>query len=324
MPKLIEVLDYFDNTGSVMVHRMPPKDEDAEIKWGAQLTVRETQTAIFFKDGIICDVFAPGRYVLSTKNIPVLSKLLTSIVYGETSPFRAEVYFINLKLMPNLKWGTPEPILFRDEDFQMVRLRSNGIFSIQIADPKLFLTTVVGTQGIFTDSEIAGYLRNLISSELAVVLGEKHKSVFDLPKNYSSISSQLRERLTNSFSSIGLHLHNVLINSITVPDEVQKSIDAKTGISAIGNIDEYLKFQMGKSLDNPNSTGSLGAGLGTGIGMGMIVPQLLKNILDSESNNTTNEELFELIEKLKSLLDKGAITKSEFDESKQKLLQKIK
>ena len=325
MPKLMEVLEFFDNSGNVMVKRLPEPDIDTEIKWGAQLTVRESQKAIFLKDGKVFDVFDAGRYVLDTKNIPLLTKFITSFGYGTISPFRAEVYFVSMKLFPNLKWGTPEPILFEDTKFQMVRLRSNGIFSIQINDPHLFFNKIVGTQGLYSDNEISGYLKNIIASKLAVVLGETHKSVFDLLKN---ISTLLKDAVLNDFNSIGLSLNNLFINSITLPTEVQKSIDTKTGMSAIGNLDEYLKFQMGKSIENasenPSGNAGAGIGIGAGVGMGMMFPQMIQNALENKtSNKKSKEEIFELINKLKDLLDKGAVTQQEFDETKKSLLLKL-
>ena len=161
MPKLMEVLEYLDDTGSVMVARVP-QEGPCEIKWGAQLTVRESQSAVFFRDGKSIGVFKkPGRYVLKTQNIPALTKFVTKFGYGPDSPFRSEVYFLNMKLFRDIKWGTSEPIIFRDPELQMIRLRSHGIFSIQIEDPNVFLNKIVGTQSIFTDEEIRSYLKTL-------------------------------------------------------------------------------------------------------------------------------------------------------------------
>ena len=149
MPKLMEVLEYLDNQGDTLVARVP-QDDSCEIKWGAQLTVRESQVAVFFRDGKSVTAFRPGRYVLKTQNIPRLTKWVTSFGYGPRSPFRSEVYFISTKLMHGMKWGTRQPILFRDDELQMVRLRSFGTFSIKVVKPVLFLNRMVGTQGLFT------------------------------------------------------------------------------------------------------------------------------------------------------------------------------
>ena len=198
MPKLMEVLEFLDPTGQIMVTRVPDSG-DCEIKWGAQLTVRESQTAIFFRDGKALDVFEAGRHVLQTQNIPLITKFVTRLGYGTDSPFRSEVYFLNMKLFPNLKWGTKEPILFKDTELQMIRLRSFGIFSIQISDPSLFLNKVVGTQGIYVDSEIEDYLKNIIITRLTDVFGEHVKSVFDLPKDFNELSLVIRSNIQNDF-----------------------------------------------------------------------------------------------------------------------------
>ena len=242
MPKLMEVLEFLDPTGQIMVKRVPDSG-DYEIKWGAQLTVRESQTAIFFRDGKALDVFGPGRHVLQTQNIPIITKLVTRLGYGIDSPFRAEVYFLNMKLFPNLKWGTREPILFRDSELQMIRLRSFGIFSIQIADPSLFLNKVVGTQGIYTDNEIEDYLKNIIITRLTDVFGEQVKSVFDLPQDFNELSIVIRTNIQIDFDALGLKIHDFLINSISVPPEVQEMIDSRSGMAAVGDMDQFLKFK---------------------------------------------------------------------------------
>src|ERR1700690_141916 len=153
MPKLMEVIEFFDDSGDTMVARIP-SDSQAEIKWGAQLTVRESQSAAFFRDGKSQMLFGPGRHVLKTQNIPGITKFITSFGYGPSSPFRAEIYFLSMKLFRNLKWGTREPIIFSDPELQMVRLRSHGIYSIQIKDPNVFLNRMAGTQQIFRDDDI--------------------------------------------------------------------------------------------------------------------------------------------------------------------------
>ena len=202
----MEVLEFLDNSGDTMTKRMP-EDDDAEIKWGAQLTVRESQTAIFFRDGQSLDVFGPGRHVLSTQNIPVLTKMITSLGYGSDSPFRAEVYFLNMKLFPNLKWGTREPILFRDTEFKMIRLRGHGTFSIQIQEPTLFLNKVVGTQGLFQDKDIADYLKSIVVSKLSTILGREMTTIFDMPAQFDKLSIILRDALKADFDGLGLSLY---------------------------------------------------------------------------------------------------------------------
>ena len=188
---LMEVIEFLDNSGNTMVQRIP-EDGPTEIKWGAQLTVRESQVAVFFRDGKALDVFEAGRHVLQTQNIPILTKLVTSLGYGSKSPFRAEVYFLNKKLFPKLKWGTKEPILFKDTELKMIRIRSFGIFSIQIADPSLFLNKVVGTQGFYTDAHISDYLKNILITRCTTILGNDLKKVVDCAQGFDKSMGRRR------------------------------------------------------------------------------------------------------------------------------------
>jgi membrane protease subunit (stomatin/prohibitin family) len=328
MPELMEVLEFLDPTGQIMVKREPDSGE-YEIKWGAQLTVRESQTAILFRDGKALDIFGPGRHVLQTQNIPVLTKLITRLGYGTDSPFRAEVYFLNMKLFSNLKWGTREPILFRDSELQMVRLRSFGIFSIEIEDPSLFLNKVVGTQGIFVDSEIEDYLKNIIITRLTDMFGEFVKSVFDLPKDFNELSIAIRTSIQSDFSALGLRIHDFLISSVSVPKEVQKMIDTRSGMAAIGDMDQFLKFKAAMALeaaaDNPNGSASAGVGVGAGMGMGFMLPQMLAGAMQPSQSNEPQATAspMDKLKKLKELLDMGALSQEEYDGKKEKLLGEI-
>lgn len=325
MPKLMEVLEFLDNTGSTMVKRMPDSGE-LEIKWGAQLTVRESQSAIFFRDGKALDVFGPGRHVLQTQNVPLISKWVTSFGYGPTSPFRSEVYFLNMKLFPNLKWGTREPILFKDPELKMIRLRSHGIFSIQIKDPMLFLNKIVGTSAIYSDADIEDYLRNIITTRLTDVLGNEKKSIFDIPKEINQLSLVVRQSLGEDFSGLGISLHDFYINSVSLPLEVQEMIDAKTGMSAVGNLDEFMKFKAAIALEsaakNPDGSAAAGVGMGAGLGMGFMLPKMLQDAIQP-GQGANKESAADKIKKLKELFDIGAISKDEYDEKKKKLLEEI-
>jgi len=330
MPKLMEVLEFFDNSGNTMIKRVP-EDGPAEIKWGAQLTVRESQEAVFFRDGKALDVFKVGRHILQTQNIPVISKWVTSFGYGKNSPFRSEVYFVSKNLFPNQKWGTKEPILFRDSELKMIRLRSFGIFSIQIADSMLFLNKVVGTRGIYMDSDIQDYLKNIIISKFATVIGEELKTVFDMPSSYEDLSLILRAKLQLEFEGLGLYLHDFYINSISVPEEVQSMIDQRSGMSAVGNMDEFMKYKIAMSIENASqnqgdSGNMAGAGLGAGIGLGMgfSMPQMIQQSMMSSSNTQNEKESpMDKLKKLKELLDLGVISQDEFNEKKSKLMDLI-
>ena len=317
----MEVIEFLDNSGIVLVKRVPENGQ-LEVKWGSQLTVRESQDAVFFRDGRALDVFGPGRHVLQTQNIPLVSKWVTRFGYGPNSPFRAEVVFVGKQLFPNLKWGTKEPILFRDTELQMVRLRSYGSFSIQVKDSLLFVNKVVGTMGLYITNAIEDYLRGIIISKLNVVLGKMLKSVFDIPVNIDNLNMVMRSELIQDFEGLGLSLHDFYIHSISLPEEVQKLIDTKTGMNAIGNLDQYMKFKIADSLEEAAKSGGgmgEGLGLGAGLGMGMALPNLIQQNMQPNSNGSVATKLKEL----KELLDLGAITQNEFDSKKQELLKQL-
>lgn len=331
MSELMDVIEYLDDRGDTMVQRIPSNGE-VEVKWGSQLTVRESQEAIFFRDGKIMGVFSAGRHVLQTQNIPVIGKWITSFGYGPNSPFRSEVYFVNKKIFTNLKWGTPEPILFRDTELRMIRLRSFGIFSIRIDDSPLFLNSIVGTQSLFTGNNIQEYLKNIIVSKFVGILNNSLKSVLDLSGSYDDLNIISRTKLRVDFESIGISLHDFHINSITLPEEVQRIIDQRSSMSLIGNLDDFMKYKIALSIENSSNndgaSGDLmggGVGAGLGLGMGMMIPKFLQNSLSDNSNINQDDDMssMEKLKKLKELLDLNIISMEEFNEKKNKLLGNI-
>jgi membrane protease subunit (stomatin/prohibitin family) len=318
----MEVIEFLDNTGNVLVKRMPDLGQ-LEIKWGSQLTVRESQDAVFFRDGKALDLFSAGRHILKTQNIPAIGKWVTSFGYGEDSPFRAEVVFVGKQLFPNLKWGTREPVLFRDTEFNIIRLRAYGSYSIQISDTMLFVNKIVGTKGLFSTDSIEDYLKGIIVSKLNVVLGSNLRTVLDIAATIDQLNLILRTELQNDFSGLGLSVHDLYIQSISVPEDVQKIIDTKSGMGVLGNLDQYMKYKVANAIgDAANNSGSSGDGLATGAGlaMGMNMAQLI-----NQSMNTTSvmEASVEKIKKLKELFDIGALTQAEFDNKKNELLKTI-
>jgi len=317
----MEVIEFLDDSGVTLVKRMPDNGT-LEIKWGSQLTVRESQEAVFFRDGKALDVFGPGRHILKTQNIPVVGKWVTSFGYGKDSPFRAEVVFVGKQLFPNLKWGTKEPILFRDTDLQMIRLRAYGSFSIQVDDAMLFVNKIVGTMGLYTTFVIEDYLRGIIASKLNVVLGKSLQSVFDIALKMDELNLILRTELFDDFKGLGLKLHDMYVHSISVPEEVQKMIDTKSGMNAVGNLDQYMKLKIADALGNGSNSGgglSDGLGVGAGLGMGMAMPNMIQNAMQPN----TNESITDKLKNLKELLDIGALTQDEFENKKKELLKQI-
>ena len=284
----LSVIEFFDNTGQEMVHRWP-EDGSTAIKWGSQLIVQESQAAVFFRDGRALDTFGPGRYTLSTQNLPLITGFL-SIPFGGTSPFQSEVYFVNLKVFTNLHWGTSEPILFRDAEFSMVRLRAFGVFSVRITDPQLFVNKVVGTQNIYTSDALQDYFRNVIVSRLNNLLGETVKSILDLPKSYDALDAAAKARVKDDFAQYGIELIDFLINAITPPDEVQKVIDERTGMGVIGNMGQYMQYKSARAMEeaaaNPSGAAGATAGLGIGAGLGFAMPGIINQAMQQAAQST--------------------------------------
>ncbi len=326
MAKLMDVLEFLDNSGDIMVRRVPDEGP-AEIKWGAQLTVRESQDAVFFRDGKALDVFGPGRHVLQTQNIPLITKWVTSFGYGKDSPFRAEVYFVGKQLFPNLKWGTPEPILFRDTELKMIRIRSFGSYSIQITDSLLFVNKVVGTRGNYSNKDISDYLRSIIVSKFSTILGNELKTVFDVPASFDDLSTIIKAGLQADFAGLGLSLHDFYLKSISVPDDVQEIIDQRSGMAAIGNMDEFMKYKVAMSIEHAakNEGGAMGSmfGAGAGLGMGFAMPGMIQQAMGETTNSTPKESVMDKLKKLKELLDIEAITIEEYEEKKKELMNKM-
>jgi membrane protease subunit (stomatin/prohibitin family) len=277
----LSVIEFFDNTGQQIVHRWPEAGS-TDIKWGSQLIVQESQAAVFFRDGKALDTFTPGRYTLSTQNLPLVTGLL-SMPFGGTSPFQSEVYFVSLKVFTNQHWGTAEPILFRDSEFSMVRLRAYGIFSVRVTDPQLFVNKVVGTQNVYTSDALQDFFRNIIVSRLNNLLGEQVKSILDLPKYYDALGAAGKARVKDDFAQYGVELIDFLINAITPPDDVQKVIDERTGMGVVGNMGQYMQFKAAKSLEeaaqNPGGSAGSAAGLGMGLGLGMQMPGMINQAM---------------------------------------------
>ncbi|MCG8569983.1 MAG: SPFH domain-containing protein [Spirochaetes bacterium] len=274
--QFIEVIEWTDPTTDIMVWRFP--DSDKEIKMGAQLTVRESQVAIFVNEGNIADVYAPGRYELVTQNMPILTKLM-SWKTGFNSPFKAEVYFINTKQFTDQKWGTSNPIMMRDKDFGMIRLRGFGNYSYKVSDPVKFLREVFGTNQYFTTSEVAGQLKRMIISGLTDLIAESKIPALDLASNYDELSEMALKKMKDRFADFGFEIVTFYIENLSLPPEVEKMMDKRTSMGVVGNVDQYAKFQMADSIDDfakkegGSNMADMGVGMAVGNAMGNMFTQ---------------------------------------------------
>ncbi len=270
---LLEVIEWLDATGDEMVHRIP-EEGSADLKWGAQLTVRESQWAIFTKSGKAYDVFETGRHTLTSKNLLLVTKVL-SAPWGFTSPFRCEVYFVNRKTFTNLRWGTREPVVFRDSELGMVRLRGLGTYACRIVDPRHFLNTVVGSHGFADSGQVGDYLREIIVARTTDYLGDTLKTIFDLPERYDELAEGIKGRVQADFGKYGLELTDLYVTSITPPDDVQRTIDERSAMGAAGNLTDYAKFKAARAVGDAAQNPGGGASFGMGFGMGAVVPGML-------------------------------------------------
>jgi membrane protease subunit (stomatin/prohibitin family) len=273
--ELVDIVEWVDDGRHTLVWRFPRYHN--QIKNGAQLVVRPGQLAVFVREGKLADVFSPGQHRLETRNLPLLSTL-AGWAYGFDSPFMAEVYFVSTRLITDLKWGTPSPVLMRDPDFGPVRVRAFGTYTLRAHDPKRLLEQLVGTDGSFESDEIGELLRSIIATAFADLVSKSEIALLDLSKNYQALSDRLREIVrTRIDDEYGLEIPQLYIVNVSVPAEVEQALDVRTSMNVIGDTAAYQAYQLGHSMPvaaaNP-AGGIAGAGVGAGMGMAMASPFL--------------------------------------------------
>ncbi|MGB7243949.1 MAG: SPFH domain-containing protein [Sulfitobacter sp.] len=263
--EFIDVIHWTDDTRDTMVWRF--EREDHEIKYGAKLTVREGQAAVFVHEGQLADVFTPGLYMLETNNMPILTTL-NHWDHGFKSPFKSEIYFVNTTRFNDLKWGTKNPIICRDPEFGPVRLRSYGTYSVKVSDPAKFLVEVVGTDGEFTMDEISYQIRNIIVQEFSRTLARANIPVLDMAANTRELSHLIVREITGQLAEYGLSLPELYIENISLPPAVEAVLDKRSSMGVIGDLGEYMQFQAAEALGRDGAgAGAIQAGLGAGLGM---------------------------------------------------------
>ncbi len=326
--QFIDVIDWTEDDEEVLAYRYPVMD--MEIQTGAQLTVRESQMAVFVNEGNLADVFSPGRYELSTKTLPVLTTLL-NWDKAFKSPFKSDVYFFSTREKVDQRWGTQQPITIRDKEFGPIRLRAFGTFSYKIEEPSTFHQKLSGTRERYTVSELDGQLRSLIVTTIASKFGGGDIAFLDMAANQTKLSEEMKKELDLAFFEYGLKLCTFLVQSITLPEELQQYLDKQSSMNLVGDLNKYATFQAADSIkDAAKNEGGL-AGAGVGLGAGAALGQAFASALgggaqtgqQAASQSQKDEDPFELLEKLQGLLDKGIINQEEFDSKKADILKRI-
>lgn len=281
--QFIDIIEFLDDSRDTIVWRFPRQGN--EIKMGAQLVVREGQTAVFVNEGQIADVFEPGTYTLETRNLPILTTL-KGWKYGFDSPFKAEVYFVGTRRYTDMKWGTKNPITMRDAEFGIVRLRAFGTYAMQVEDPGLLLKELVGTDPQFRTDEVAEYLRQIIVNQVANSLGNSGIPMLDLAANQDNLADNLAETMTGELRELGIAVPRFVIENISLPAEVEEALDKRTSMGVLGNLDQYTKFQTAEAIGDAAQNPGGGAGTGMGLGMGMAMGQQMAGSLGQQPAQT--------------------------------------
>jgi membrane protease subunit (stomatin/prohibitin family) len=272
--ELIDIIEWLDSSRDTIVWRFPRYEN--EIKMGAKLVVRESQAAVFVNEGRIADAYPPGMYTLETQNMPILATL-KGWKYGFHSPFKAEVYFVNTRQFTDMKWGTQNPVIVRDPEFGMVRLRAFGAFAARVVDPPALLRELAGTDPQFRTEEVQEYLRQMIVGRLGNALAAAHIPMLDLSANQDAIGARLAGVLSEDLASVGIQIPKFIIENISLPPEVEAALDKRTQMGIVGNMDQYTQFQaanaIGDAARNPGGGAGEGLGLGMGIAMGQRMAQ---------------------------------------------------
>ncbi len=266
--ELIDIVEWIDESNDTLVWRFERYQN--EIKNGAQLVVRQNQAAVFVNEGQVADVFSSGMHELSTSNLPILSTIL-GWKYGFNSPFKAEVYFVNLRTFTDNKWGTKNPIMLRDPEFGPIRIRAFGNFNIKVDDPHKLVKEIVGTDGHFTLGEISSQLKTLAITRFSDAVAESKIPVLDLAANYDELSDLMRKKMDPDFEQYGLTLQKFLVENISLPPNVEEALDKRSSMGILGNLNQYAQFQAANAMEEAakNPSGDAGAGVGMGMGFAM-------------------------------------------------------
>ena len=333
--QFIDIIQWTEDDSDTMAWRFPMAE--FEIQYGASLTVRESQMAVFINEGKVADVFGPGMYKLTTQTLPVLTYLKNWDKLFE-SPFKSDVYFFSTRQKIDRKWGTPNPVTIRDKDFGMVRLRAFGIYAFHLVDPKAFHTTLSGTLERYSSEQLEGQLRNTIVGHISDIFGESAVPFIDMAGNQEEFGRALKARIAPMFMEYGLQLDSLNVQNISLPEELQAMLDKRIGVNMMGGMQAYTQFQTAEAIplaaQNEGGLAGLGAGVGVGFGVGQQVAASMAQSLNPAAANAvppaptpaapvSADEVVATIEKLHGLVGKGMLSQAEFDAKKAELLKKL-
>lgn len=321
--QFIDVLQWTESDDGTLAWRFPM--QDMEIQNGASLTVRDSQMAMFVNEGQIADVFGPGRYTLNTQTLPVLTNLQHWDKLFE-SPFKSDVYFFSTRGQLDQKWGTPTPVTIRDKEFGMVRLRAFGIYAYHLVDPKVFYQKVSGTRDSYPRGDLEGQLRNTLIAGLSDLFAESGIPFIDMAANLDEFGRAMQGKAAAMFAEFGLALDSLVVQSISLPEALQKVLDQKIGINMIGDLQRYTQYQVANSIPdaakNEGGLAAMGVGLGAGMGFGQAVGQSMASAM-APAQAVSADDVVATLEKLHALVEKGILTQAEFDAKKAELLKKL-
>jgi membrane protease subunit (stomatin/prohibitin family) len=325
--QFIDILQWNEETDGVLAWRYPM--QDFEIQYGASLTVRESQAAVFVNEGKIADVFAPGMHKLTTQTLPVLTYLKNWDKLFE-SPFKSDVYFFSTRLQIGRKWGTAQPITIRDKDFGMVRMRAFGLYSYRVADAGKFFKEISGTREVYTRDEIEEQVRNLIVAAMTAIFGAAELPFLDMAANQGLLGDKLKQKITPEFERYGLALDNFAVQNVSLPEELQKAIDTRISMGMMGDMGKYTQYQVANSipLAAQNEGGGM-AGMGANLAVGVAMGQTMMNSMNAAQAGAAQgaapaaDDPVAKLEKLKAMLDKGLIAQADYDAAKAEVLRKM-
>lgn len=337
--QFIDVIHWTEEGDEVLAWRYPM--QDFEIQYGAQLTVRDSQMAVFVNEGQVADVFGPGLYKLTTQTLPLLTNLKNWDKLFE-SPFKSEVYFFSTRLRLDRKWGTPNPITIRDKDFGMVRMRAFGIYSYRLSDPGRFHKEISGTREEYRVDDLDGQLRNLTIATMTDLFGESGVPFIDMAANQVEFSKAMQEKLLPVFARYGLELDAFAVQNVSLPEELQKILDTRIGMNMIGDLGRYTQYQVANAIplaaQNEGGLAGIGAGLGAGVGVGQAMAGAMAQAMAPTAPTAPTapfapapapaaplgaDDVVATLEKLHGLVAKGILTQAEFDAKKAELLGKL-